>query len=127
MKQIIQTDSAPAAIGLYSQAVKVGNQVYISGQIPLDPKTMVLVSEDIRAQIHQVFENIRAVVEAAGASLSQVVKLTIFMLDLIHFPAVNEIMAEYFVQPYPARAVVGVAALPKGAQVEADAIVFLDN
>ena len=127
MKQIIQTDNAPAAIGLYSQAVKAGNHIYISGQIGLDPKTMNLVSDDIRPQITQVFENIKAIVEAAGASLSQVVKLTVFMLDLAHFPAVNEIMAEYFVQPYPARAVVGVSALPKGAQIEADAILLLDH
>lgn len=126
MKEVIQTSNAPAAIGAYSQAIKVGNQVYISGQIPLDPKTMALVTGDISAQIRQMFDNLKAIAVAAGGNLSQVVKLNIFLRDLGHFAIVNEIMADYFVQPYPARAVIGVAALPKDAQVEADAIMFLN-
>lgn len=126
MKQIIQTSNAPAAIGAYSQAIKVENHVYISGQIPLDPSNMQMV-EGIDQQIHQVFKNLNAVVEAAGGSLADIVKLNIFMRDLSHFAKVNEIMAEYFSQPYPARAVVGVSALPKDAQIEADAIVFIQK
>jgi reactive intermediate/imine deaminase len=126
MKQIIQTPNAPAAIGAYSQAIKVENHVYISGQIPLDPSTMQMV-EGIDQQIHQVFKNIKSVVEAAGGSLADIVKLNIFMRDLSHFTKVNEIMSEYFTQPYPARAVVGVSALPKDAQIEADAVVFIQK
>ncbi len=125
MKQIIQTTEAPAAIGTYSQAVKVGNQVYISGQIPLDPETMTMVENDIDAEIHQVFENLKAILTAAGGDFSDVVKLNVYVTDLTNFPRINEIMAQYFAAPYPARAVVGVSALPKGARVEADAVMIL--
>lgn len=121
----ISTDMAPEAIGTYSQAVRAGNTVYLSGQIPLDPATMTLVEEDIRAQIHQVFRNLRAVAEAAGGSFADVVKLNVFLTDLSHFATVNEVMAEYFREPYPARAAVGVAALPKDVHVEIDAIMVL--
>ncbi len=124
-REIITTENAPAAIGTYSQAVKVDKTVYLSGQIPLIPETMELTGDDIGEQIHQVFKNLQAVTEAAGGSLADIVKLTIFLIDLQHFARVNEIMAEYFQQPYPARAAVGVAQLPKGAQVEADAIMIL--
>ncbi len=123
-KQIIQTQGAPAAIGTYSQAVKVGNTVYLSGQIGLDPTSMQLV-EGIDAQVHRVFTNLKAVAEAAGGSLSDVVKLNIFLTDLSHFTLVNTIMAEYFSQPYPARAAVGVASLPRGALVEADGVMVI--
>lgn len=123
-KQIIQTQGAPAAIGTYSQAVKVGNTVYMSGQIGLDPETMQMV-DSIEAQIHRVFQNLKAVAEAAGGSLADVVKLNIFLTDLIHFTLVNTIMAEYFSQPYPARAAVGVASLPRAALVEADAVMVV--
>lgn len=126
-RNIISTDKAPQAIGTYSQAVKAGNTVYLSGQIPLDPETMALVDTDIRAEIHQVFRNLSAVAQAAGGSLADVAKLNVFLTDLTHFPAVNEVMAEYFQQPYPARAALGVAALPKGARVEMDAIMVLDR
>ncbi len=125
-KTIIQTDKAPAAIGTYSQAVKAGNIVYLSGQIPLIPETMELV-ESFEDQVHQVFKNLSAVCEAAGGSLNQISKLNIFMIDLGHFATVNEIMAQYFEQPYPARAAIGVKELPKGAQIEMDAIVTLDE
>ena len=124
-KSIIRTDRAPEAIGTYSQAVRAGNTVYLSGQIPLDPTTMTLVGDDIRAQIHRVFRNLLAVAEAAGGSLADVVKLNVFLTDLSHFAAVNEVMAEYFQEPYPARAAVGVSALPKDANVEMDAIMVL--
>lgn len=124
-KEIIQTDNAPQAIGTYSQAVKVDHTVYLSGQIPLVPETMTLVDGDISAQITQVFENLKAVVEAAGGGFSDVVKLNVFLTDLAHFPIVNEIMGRYFQAPYPARAAIGVAALPKGAEVEMDAIMQL--
>ncbi|MDX1343060.1 RidA family protein [Reinekea sp. G2M2-21] len=124
-KIIIATDNAPAAIGTYSQAVKVGSTVYLSGQIPLDPATMTLVDTDMAAQIHQVFKNLSAVCEAAGGSLQDIVKLNIFLTDLSHFALVNEVMAQYFEQPYPARAAIGVAQLPKGAAVEMDGIVEL--
>lgn len=124
-REIIATGEAPGAIGTYSQAVKCGTTVYLSGQIPLDPKTMALVTGGIEAEIHQVFRNLAAVAKAAGGSLDQAVKLTIYMIDLGQFPKVNEIMAQYFKAPYPARATVGVAALPKGSAVEADAILFL--
>ncbi|RKZ64639.1 MAG: RidA family protein [Candidatus Parabeggiatoa sp. nov. 3] len=119
---IINTPNAPQAIGIYSQAVKVNKTVYLSGQIPLVPETMTLHTGDMRAQIHQVFQNLRAVANAAGSDLADIVKLNIFLTDLTHFALINEIMAEYFKSPYPARAVVGVAALPKGAAVEMDAI-----
>jgi len=123
-KTIIATPDAPAAIGTYSQAVKAGNTVYLSGQIGLDPASMQLV-DGIEAQIHQVFGNLRAVAIAAGGTLADVVKLNVFLTDLGHFTKVNEIMAQYFIQPYPARAAVGVASLPRGALVEADAVMVL--
>lgn len=126
MKQIIHTEQAPKAIGTYSQAVKVGNTVYFSGQIPLVPETMQIIDGGIAAQITQVFENLKAVAVAAGSSLNHVVKLNIFLTDLNNFALVNEIMAEYFQQPYPARAAIGVAALPKNALVEMDAILVTD-
>ena len=124
-KEIISTDKAPQAIGTYSQAVKVDNTVYLSGQIPLVPETMEMIEGDIRAQIDRVFRNLRAVAQAAGGDLCDVVKLNIFLTDLGDFPVVNEVMAEYFQQPYPARAAIGVAALPKDAGVEMDAILSL--
>jgi|TARA_B110001469_G_scaffold108090_1_gene108584 reactive intermediate/imine deaminase len=126
-KTIISTDKAPAAIGTYSQAVKVGNIVYISGQIPLDPKTMEVCSPDFATQAIQVFENLKAVAEASGGTLADAVKLNISMTDLSNFPTINEIMATYMDQPYPARAAVGVAALPKAVQVEIEAILHLDS
>ena len=125
-KQIIQTNGAPAAIGTYSQAIKVGTTVYLSGQIGLDPATMQMV-DSIEAQIHRVFKNLKAVAEAAGGSLSDVVKLNVFLTDLSHFALVNTIMAEYFSDPFPARAAVGVASLPRAALVEADAIMEILN
>lgn len=125
-KSIIQTANAPAAIGTYSQAVKAGDTVYLSGQIPLDPKTMVLVSGKIDKQINQVFDNLSAVCDAAGGRLQDIVKLNIYLTDLGHFATVNEIMARYFSKPYPARAAVGVATLPKGSEVEMDAIMVLN-
>ena len=124
-KQIISTPDAPAAIGIYSQAVRVGNTIWVSGQIPLDPKTKELVKGDIEAQVRQVFANLKAVVTAAGASFDDVVKATVFLTDLGHFALVNKIMAEHFRAPYPARAAVGVASLPRGAQVEVECIVAL--
>ena len=126
-KEVIQSDRAPQAIGIYSQAVKVGNTVYLSGQIPLVPGMMELEKGDMRAQIARVFENLKAVANAAGGDLSNVVKLNVFLTDLAHFPLVNEAMSKYFQQPYPARATIGVAALPKGAQIEMDAIMVLDK
>jgi reactive intermediate/imine deaminase len=125
-KTIINTDLAPKAIGTYSQAIKVDQTVYLSGQIPLIPETMQLVEGDVSAQITQVFNNLKAVAEAAGGGLGDVVKLNVFLVDLAHFPLVNEIMGRYFQEPYPARAAIGVAALPKAAQVEMDAIMVLD-
>lgn len=125
-KSIIQSEHAPQAIGTYSQAVKVGETVYLSGQIPLDPETMELVGGDIERQIKQVFENLKAVCEAAGGSLQDIVKLNIFLTDLGNFTTVNEVMATYFQTPYPARAAIGVAALPKGADVEMDGIMVLN-
>lgn len=124
-REIISTTDAPQAIGTYSQAVKVGNTVYLSGQIPLVPESMELIEGDMRAQITQVFDNLTAVAKAAGGTLADISKLNIFLTDLSHFPLVNEIMAEYFSEPYPARAAVGVASLPKGALVEMDAIMSL--
>ena len=126
-RQIIKTDKAPQAIGTYSQAVKIGSTVYLAGQIPLIPETMALESGDMRAQIRRVFENLGAVAQASGGSLQDVAKLNVFLTDLAHFPLVNEIMAQYFREPYPARAAVGVAALPKGAAVEMDAIMVLGS
>ena len=124
-KTIIQTDNAPQAIGTYSQAVKVGNTVYISGQIPLDPASMEVVAGGTEAQITRVFDNLSAVAEASGGSLEDVVKLTIFLTDLGCFASVNEIMARYFTEPYPARAAIEVSALPKGVEVEMDAVLIL--
>ena len=124
-REIIATDKAPQAIGTYSQAVKVDRTVYLSGQIPLDPASMELVDGDISVQITRVFENLTAVAEAAGGSFADIVKLNVFLTDLSHFPVVNEIMGKYFSEPYPARAAIGVAALPKGAQVEMDAVMVL--
>ena len=125
-KEIISTDQAPQAIGTYSQAVKVGKTVYMSGQIPLVPETMEMITGGIEADIHQVFKNLIAVANAAGGSLADVAKLNIFLTDLSNFATVNTIMAEYFEQPYPARAAIGVAQLPKDAAVEMDAILELD-
>ncbi len=125
-KFVIQTPDAPAAIGTYSQAVRVDQTVYLSGQIGLDPNTMTMV-DGIEAQIHQVFQNLRAVADAAGGSLNDVVKLNIFLTDLAHFAKVNEVMATYFHQPYPARAAVGVASLPRNALVEADGVMFIQE
>jgi reactive intermediate/imine deaminase len=122
-KQVISTADAPAAIGVYSQAVRVGNTIWVSGQIPLDPATKEMVSGDVDAQVRRVFENLKAIVLAAGASLDDVVKATVFLTDLKNFALVNTVMAEYFKEPYPARAAVGVAALPRGAQVEVECIV----
>ena len=124
-KEIIQTNKAPQAIGTYSQAVKVDHTVYLSGQIPLVPETMTIIEGDIAAQITQVFDNLKAVAEAAGGDLGDIVKLNVFLTDLSNFPLVNEIMGHYFQEPYPARAAIGVAALPKNAGVEMDAIMFL--
>lgn len=124
-KEIISTNEAPQAIGTYSQAVKVADTVYLSGQIPLIPETMELVTGDISKQIHQVFKNLTAVCEASGGDLNNIVKLNIFLIDLGNFAIVNEIMAQYFTKPYPARAAVGVASLPKNAQVEMDGIMAL--
>ena len=127
VKQAIHTGDAPEAIGTYSQAIKVGQTVFISGQLPLEPGTMNIVDEDIRAQTHRVFNNLAAVVREGGGSLDDVVKLTVFLTDLSHFAVVNEVMAEHFNPPYPARAAVGVAALPKGVPIEIDAIAHLGD
>jgi len=124
-KKIISTNKAPQAIGTYSQAVKTGNTVYLSGQIPLIPESMEMHEGGIKEQIHQVFKNLTAVAEASGGTLADVVKLNIFLTDLSCFPVVNEVMAEYFSEPYPARAAVGVAELPKGAGVEMDAVMVV--
>lgn len=126
-REIIHTDKAPQAIGTYSQAVKSGSTVYLSGQIPLVPETMELVSGDMETQIRRVFDNLTAVCEAAGGSLADIAKLNIFLTDLAHFPLVNEVMASYFTQPYPARAAIGVASLPKGSAVEMDGVMELDD
>jgi len=124
-RHIISTSNAPQAIGTYSQAIKTGSTVYLSGQIPLLPETMTIISDDISEQIHQVFKNLSAVAAAADGSLDDIVKLNVFLTDLSHFPTVNEVMAGYFNEPYPARAAIGVAALPKDAAVEMDAILEL--
>jgi len=124
-KQIVSTDSAPQAIGTYSQAVRVGDTVYLSGQIPLVPETMELAQGNIEVQIRRVFDNLRAVAAAAGGDMSDLVKLNVFLTDLECFPLVNQVMAEYFEAPYPARAAIGVSALPKGAAVEMDAVMVL--
>jgi len=124
-KEPIHTPRAPAAIGPYSQAIRAGNTIYLSGQIPLDPATMEIVKGDIRTQIRRVFDNLAAVAEASGGSLANAVRLTVYLTDLSHFPIVNEIMAEYCKAPYPARAAIGVAQLPRGAAVEVDGILVL--
>lgn len=126
-KKIIHTDQAPAAIGCYSQAVQIDHTVYLSGQIPLVPQTMQLVSDNFTEQAHQVFKNLRAVAEAAGGNLNNLVKLNAYLTDLQNFAAFNEVMAEYFTAPYPARAAVEVSALPKGAMVEAEGILILNQ
>jgi reactive intermediate/imine deaminase len=125
--ETISTNKAPQAIGTYSQAVKAGNTVYLSGQIPLDPASMEVVDGDMETMIARVFDNLKAVAEAAGGSLNEVVKLNIFLTDLSHFALVNEVMARYFELPYPARAAVGVASLPKGVPVEMDAVMVIDG
>src|SRR5439155_7082306 len=125
-RQTIHTERAPQAIGTYSQAVRAGDTVYLSGQIPLDPETMQLVTGDIEAEIRRVFENLKAVAEAAGGSLANAVKVNVFLTDLSHFAKVNDIMATYCTQPYPARAAVGVAQLPRGARVEIECVLYLD-
>lgn len=124
-RKIIQTDDAPAAIGAYSQAVRAGNLVFLSGQIPLDPRTMELVEGDFEARARRVFDNLAAVARAAGGGLDDVVKLTVYLTDLGNFGTVNTVMADYFSEPWPARAAVGVASLPKGADVEAEAVLAL--
>lgn len=124
-KAVIHTHQAPAAIGTYSQAIKVNSTTYLSGQIPLDPETMTLVEGDFAAQAHQVFKNLRAVCEAANGSLADIVKLNIYLTDLANFPIVNEVMAEYFVQPYPARAAIGISQLPKDSLIEADGVMVV--
>jgi reactive intermediate/imine deaminase len=121
----IATPDAPGAIGTYSQAVKAGNTVYLSGQIPLDPKTMEIVTGDVETHVRRVFENLRAVARAAGGDLANAVKINVYLTDLGNFQTVNKVMAEYFAQPYPARAAIGVAALPRGAVVEVDAVLVL--
>ena len=126
-REIIMTDQAPQAIGTYSQAVKVGNTVYLSGQIPLVPETMEMVEGNMEANIRRVFDNLQAVARAAGGSLADIVKLNIFLTDLGHFPLVNQVMADYFDEPYPARAAIGVASLPKDATVEMDAVMELGD
>ena len=124
-REIIHTDKAPQAIGTYSQAVKIGSTVYLSGQIPLVPETMEMVDGDMEAQIRRVFDNLQAVAQAAGGSLADIAKLNIFLTDLANFPLVNQVMADYFQEPYPARAAIGVAALPKDAGVEMDGVIEL--
>jgi len=126
-KAVINTDQAPAAIGPYSQAIKAGNTVYLSGQIPLDPTTMELVSDDFEAQARQVFTNLKAVCEEAAGSLGEIVKLNLYLVDLDNFAVVNQVMEEFFAKPYPARAAVGVKALPKGAQFEAEAVMVIGD
>ncbi|MEZ5454841.1 MAG: RidA family protein [Lysobacteraceae bacterium] len=125
-RQAIQTDHAPAAIGPYSQAVRCGNTVYLSGQIPLSPNSGELVLGDISFQARRIFENLKAVCEAAGGSLDKVARIGIYLTDLSHFSAVNSVMAEYFQAPYPARSTIGVSALPRGADIEVDAVMVLD-
>lgn len=125
IKQIIATTDAPEAIGTYSQAVRIGNTVYLSGQIPLDPETMTMVSEDFDEQTTQVFQNLQAVCKAAGGDLKDIVKLNLYLTNLSNFAKVNEIMSRFFPEPYPARAAVGVKALPKNAQIEADGVMCI--
>ena len=127
MKKIIKTENAPAAIGTYSQAVRAGDTVYISGQIPLNPNSMNVVADDFLPQAHQVFQNLDAIAKASGSSLENAVKLTVYMVDLADFSILNDVMAEYINEPYPARAAVQVAALPKDVKVEVDAILYLES
>lgn len=124
-REVIHTDDAPAAIGAYSQAIRVGETIYLSGQIALDPASMELVSDDAEAQVRQVLDNLSAVARAGGGSFADIVKLTVYLTDLAHFGTVNAVMEEYFAEPYPARAAIGVAALPRGALVEMDAVLVL--
>lgn len=126
-RKTIHTDKAPKAIGTYSQAVRAGDLVFISGQVPFDPATGELVGGEMEAQIRRVFDNLKAIAEAAGGSLAEAVKLNVYLTDLKHFPTVNQVMAQYFREPYPARAAVGVAALPRGAQIEMECILHLSN
>lgn len=126
-KKIIATENAPKAIGTYSQAVQVGNQVFLSGQIPLNPQSMVIVSEDFCKQAGQVFENLQAVCEAAGGSLNDIVKLNLYLTDLSHFPLVNDVMSTFFAEPWPARAAIGVKELPRGALIEADGVMVVGS
>lgn len=126
-KQVIHTNQAPEAIGTYSQAVRVGNTVYLSGQIPLDPATMQIVGDDVRLQIERVFDNLSAVAVAAGGGLPNIVKLTVYLTDLVNFPLVNEVMESYFSKPFPARAAIGVASLPRDAQVEVEGVLVLQE
>ena len=126
-RQIIHTPAAPKAIGAYSQAIRTGQTVYLSGQIALNPETMTLVEGDIDAEIHRVLDNLNAVVQAAGGTFEDMVKLNVYLTDLAHFPRVNEIMGDYFTEPYPARAAIGVAALPRGARVEMDGVLVLPD
>ncbi len=125
MKKTIHTDQAPAAIGTYSQAVQAGNLVFLSGQVPLNPVTMELVEGDFEASAHQVFKNLKAVARAGGGDMGDMVKLTVYLTDMSKFPRINDVMAQYFAEPYPARAAVAVRELPKGAEVEIDAIMML--
>lgn len=127
MKQMINTPHAPAAIGVYSQAIKAGSVVYISGQIPLVPATMAIIEGDFKARVHRVFDNLQAIVVEAGGHLSQIVKLTVYLTNMDNFAVVNEVMKNYFTEPYPARAVVAVSALPKGVDVEVDAVMVLSE
>lgn len=126
-KKIIATEKAPKAIGTYSQAVQVGDQVFLSGQIPLNPQSMVIVSEDFCKQAAQVFENLQAVCEAAGGSLNDIVKLNLYLTDLSHFPLVNDVMSAFFAEPWPARAAIGVKELPRGALIEADGVMVVGS
>ena len=126
-RETIRTDQAPEAIGTYSQAVKVGSTVYLSGQIALDPQSMTMVEGDTETEIRRVFDNLQAVARASGGSLDDLVKLNVFLVDLANFATVNQVMAEYFQQPYPARAAIGVASLPRGANVEMDGILELGS
>lgn len=126
MRSVIHSDAAPKAIGTYSQAIRAGNTVYLSGQIPLDPATGDLVAGDIDAEIRRAFANLQAVCEAAGGSLRHLVKLNVYLTDLTHFPQVNAAMADLFTEPFPARAAIGVAQLPRGARVEVDGVLVLD-
>ncbi|MFW0072474.1 MAG: RidA family protein [Coxiella-like endosymbiont] len=127
MKQIISTNKAPRAVGIYSQAVKAGNTIYFSGQIPLDPETMEIVHDDFKNHVHRIFKNMSAIAKAAGGNLAQIVKLTIYLTNIENFSVVNEVMKNYYEEPYPARSVVSVKQLPKNSLIEIDAIMVLDE